>query len=81
MRIIGITAKCSDMFTAHLFNNSTELGEEYHGCVPKFFPEEHYGDYIKFVIDIDTGKIINWNKPEQSDLDELFQLVPAEDEE
>lgn len=30
----------------------------------RFFPEQHYGDYLIFDIDIETGLIKNWVKPE-----------------
>ena len=78
MRTFAFTAKCSDMFFAHLWEDHKELGKEYEGYVPKFFPERG-GDYIRFEIDLDTGQIVNWNKPDQEDLDELFQLK-GEDE-
>lgn len=66
MRIITICAKCSDMFSASLNDNGKV--KNYYGYVPDFFPEEHYGDYIEFKIDIDTGKILNWKKPTIKDL-------------
>ena len=59
--IIKISAKCSDLFSASLFNeNGRQIGKEYQGYVPKFFPGEHYGDYIMLEIDTETGKILNW---------------------
>ena len=69
------------MFFAHLWEDHKELGKEYQGYVPKFFPGEHYGDCINFEIDLDTGQIVNWKKPDQQDLDELFQLKDEEGEE
>ena len=43
---------------------------EHDGYVPDFFPEEHYGDYIEFEIDIDTGQILNWKVPTKKELKE-----------
>lgn len=40
--------------------------------VPSFFPGEHYGDYLMLNIDIDTGMILNWKKPNPSMLIESF---------
>lgn len=66
MRILTISAKCSDMFSACFQDGETV--KNYQGYVPDFFPEEHYGDYVEFKIDIDTGKILNWKKPTAKDL-------------
>lgn len=70
--IIKMSAKCSDLFNASLIDNDKEIGE-YHGYVPKFFPEEHYGDYVRLDIDIETGKILNWKAPTQDELEEVFK--------
>lgn len=72
MRIISINAKCSDLFSASLTDNGVRVGE-YDGYVPKFFPGEHYGDYVELKIDIDTGKIINWKKPTKQQLEDTFK--------
>lgn len=67
-RHISVCAKCCDGFTANLLVNDEPQGY-YEGYVPKFFPGEHYGDYIELKIDIDTGQILNWRKPTKKDLD------------
>jgi hypothetical protein len=67
MKSISICVKCSDMFSAALRNNGKVVGQ-YEGYVPDFFPGEHYGDYVRLEIDVDTGRILNWNKPTVSDL-------------
>lgn len=66
-RVIQITAKCSDMFTARL-NEPGQPTREYNGYVPDFFPGEHWGDYVELSIDIDTGQILNWKKPTKAQL-------------
>lgn len=70
-KILSISAKCSDMFGATLFEEGKVIGE-YDGYVPKFFPADHFGDYVFLNIDIETGMIVNWNKPSDEDLAELF---------
>lgn len=65
-RILTICAKCSDMFSACLSENDQH--KNYDGHVPDFFPEEHNGDYVELKIDIDTGMILNWKKPNKKDL-------------
>lgn len=62
-----MSAKCSDMFNASLYEGSEYKGE-YDGYVPEFFPGQHYGDYVTFNIDIETGRILNWVKPSVKDL-------------
>lgn len=73
MKIITMSAKCSDLFDAYLLNDSKLLGE-YTGYVPDFFPGEHFGDYVIFDIDIETGKILNWKKPTNKQLKETFKV-------
>ena len=41
--------------------------------VPSFFPGQHYGDYLILNIDIDTGKITNWNQPTAEQLESLLE--------
>lgn len=66
MKTLKICAKCSDLFSASLEDGDSV--KNYEGYVPDFFPEEHWGDYVEFNIDIETGKILNWKKPTKADL-------------
>ena len=74
-RIMSIIAKCSDSFSASLHTDGKKVGE-YDGYVPIFMPGQLYGDYVQLKIDIDTGMIVNWNKPTQADLNKTFNLKP-----
>ncbi len=65
---ISISAKCSDMFSATL-----DDGRTYDGYVPKFFPGEHFGDYVELDIDLATGRILNWVAPTQDAIDKAFK--------
>jgi hypothetical protein len=61
------------MFGASLTDNGKDL--YYDGYVPKWFPNpnvQHYGDYVELSIDVETGKILNWKKPNQNQLKETF---------
>lgn len=69
-RILKVCAKCSDGFAATLEEDGKQTAE-HEGYVPKFFPEEHYGDYVELDIDIDTGMILNWKKPTKEELKQL----------
>ena len=59
-KTIEVCAKCSDMFSADLKDNSGKVLATYSGYVPGFFPDQHYGDYVMLNIDLNTGKILNW---------------------
>ena len=74
---IKINAKCADLFAATLHDKGRQIGEEYSGYVPEFFPGQHWGDYVELVIDVETGQILNWTKPSKEDL-EIFH--PKSDE-
>jgi len=78
MKVISISAKCSDLFFASLTENGKVLGE-YDGYVPDLMPGEHFGDYVKLKIDVSTGRILNWKKPSQIQLDETFRTVEFKD--
>ena len=76
MQVISINAKCSDLFSASLTKDGHHVGE-YDGYVPDFMPGQHYGDYVELQIDVDTGKILNWKKPSQAELNKVFKPVAA----
>lgn len=76
MKIISISAKCSDLFNATLLEDNKVLGE-YTGYVPDWFPGQHYGDYVELKIDVDTGLILNWKKPTKKDL-VMFDMNPVQ---
>lgn len=69
-RIMKINAKCSDLFCATFEVDKEQVGEITY--VPAFFPGKHFGDYVQLDIDIDTGNIVNWKKPTDEDIDNLF---------
>ena len=69
-RILKMCAKCRDMCAMVLEINGKNSGD-YDDYVPDFFPENHYGDYIEFHIDIDSGVIVNWKRPTKVQLKKL----------
>lgn len=46
-----------------------EIDEDY---VPSFFPGDHYGDYLILDIDLESGQITNWVKPQASEIEEII---------
>jgi len=67
-----MSAKCSDLCYLELYDDNGKSLGEYSDYVPDFFPGLHYGDYVMFEIDVDTGKILNWKKPTKKDIRETF---------
>lgn len=47
--------------------------------VPDFFPGQHHGDYLFLDIDLETGRIQNWQKPTPEELTRLYN-GPQDDE-
>ncbi|MFI5342832.1 MAG: hypothetical protein ACHQUC_01290 [Chlamydiales bacterium] len=71
-KIIEVHAKVCDSASYTLRDqdgNEISFKEDY---VPGFFPEEHYGDYLHFKIDIESGVIINWKKPTMEQIQEFL---------
>ena len=62
-KILNITAKVGDCFSASLYDEKGMLLKDYNGYVPGFMPGQHFGDYLMLEIDIDTGQIKNWKQP------------------
>lgn len=66
---LRIHCKVCDNFTAHVVDDQgRELGGQDDGYVPGFMPGDHYGDYLILNIDIDTGMITNWKRPDPKDV-------------
>ena len=74
MKLLKITAKCSDMFSAFLEEDGTRT-PAYDGYVPNFMPGNHYGDYVMLDIDAETGMILNWKKPSLEKIKEELRGV------
>ena len=76
VKTLKIHCKVSDRFSYSLEDISgNQLFDQCDDYVPDIMPGEHYGDYIILDIDIDTGQITNWVKP---DAERIEQIVKAE---
>lgn len=71
--------KVRDSFNAGVFDSEGEAVGEYEGYVPGFFPGEHYGDYLQLHINIETGQITNWRKPNAEQLEALLSGEVGDD--
>lgn len=72
MKVISISAKCSDLFSAVLEQDGRFVGE-YHGYVPEWIGDNGSEDYVEMTIDVETGQIIGWQKPTDDDLISMFE--------
>ena len=70
---IAISAKCSDCFGATFSDAEGNEVAGYDGYVPKFFPGDHFGDYVELHIDLKTGKILNWEAPSLADINKTLK--------
>ena len=71
-RILSICLKVRDEFYADLLDSDGCTLKEYEGYVPKFMPGDHYCDYVKLDIDIDTGQITNWGSVSKEDIEQFI---------
>jgi hypothetical protein len=70
--IINVQAKVSDLGFYTLYSGDGKNLGEHDGYVPDFFPGDHYGDYLILDIDVESGRIVNWQTPWDKDLEETF---------
>ena len=47
--------------------------------VPSFFPDEHYGDYLILDIELESGRILNWKRPDELAVSEAFNLIERDE--
>jgi len=59
MRTLSINAKCSDMCALEFIDTEKDIKIEKHGYVPRNLGIGG-ADYICITIDMDSGKILNW---------------------
>jgi len=75
VKSILVHAKVCDSGTYALKDvNGKEVAvrEDY---VPSFFPDDHYGDYLVLDIDLESGQILNWKRPDELSVSEAFNLI------
>jgi hypothetical protein len=78
-KTISIYCKVCDNFTASIRDQDGEtIFEQEDGYVWDIMPGDHHGDYLILDIDIDSGRINNWQKPSAED---VMWLINREGEE
>jgi hypothetical protein len=60
MRTIHIQGKCNDLCLTEFFNGNDSYTDN--GYPPEI-KGLSWGDYIDITVDLDTGKILNWQVP------------------
>ena len=78
-KTLKLNMKVCDQFRARLYDQDDMFIGEYEGYVPAFMPGQHFGDYLRLDINIDTGQITNWVKPEPELVEEIFCKQEEED--
>ena len=68
VKIISVSAKCSDMCSLQYKRADGTTYFEHDGYVPHFLGPSGYGDYVQLDIERDTGQILNWKRPTDKDL-------------
>lgn len=76
---ICIHLKVRDEFSCRIKDNQGNEVKDYEGYVPSFMPGEHYGDYVILDIDIETGRITNWDTLNIQNKMQTFLEVEEED--
>ena len=73
-KILKMFLKVSDRFCSQLLSDTGKvLVDQEEGYVPDFMPGSHFGDYVYLDIDIDTGQIVNWEKPTVAKLEQWIE--------
>jgi len=67
MRTLTIKAKCVDRCHIDFVDTEKQITNESDGYVPRNIGIGG-GDYIKLIIDVETGQILNWLVPENEDI-------------
>lgn len=79
-KTLKIHMKVVDTFEFELLDsNGKTIAEQDEGYVPSFMPDDHHGDYLILDIDVETGVVTNWLKP-QIFANELQDWLDARDE-
>jgi hypothetical protein len=68
-KTLKLHLKVCDSFYASMVDQHGDVLKDYEGYVPDFMPGDHYGDYVYLDIDLDTGKIINWEPPTRAEIE------------
>lgn len=61
-----ISGKVSDLFFMTIKDENGQVIADYDGYVPSFVPNDG-SDYIMMEIDIETGLILGWRNPAESE--------------
>jgi hypothetical protein len=77
-KFIEIHAKVCDSGTYTLVSADEKEIAERSDYVPRFFPEQHYGDYLILKVELETELIVNWKKPDPIEVAKAFGLLEEE---
>lgn len=73
-KTLKIHLKVRDEFCASLTDqDGEEIFVQEDGYVPSFMPGDHFGDYVILDIDMDTGQVVNWEKPDAEEIEKWIK--------
>ena len=68
-----IYLKLRDEFYCKLYDSNGNMIKDYEGYVPNEIVPGEFGDYLDLRIDINTGRILNWEVPDKEDLQDFIK--------
>lgn len=84
VKSVLVYCKIRDEGTYDLRGEEGKSIAQRHDYVPSFFPGDsdgssHYGDYLILDIELETGLVLNWKKPDPRDVAKAFKLTKEEE--
>lgn len=77
---LRIYCKVVDDFSASLVDqDGAEICSQHSDYVPSFMPGKHFGDYVILNIDMETGMVTNWKKPDPKEVAEWVAKCQREE--
>lgn len=76
---LSIDAKCSDRFSASLYDNDGNFLGDYSDYVPLGLGIGG-GDYLQMTINLETGQIENWNPTDDEEVKQILRIYDEDEE-
>ena len=76
VKTLKVCAKCCDMCSASLHDqDGAQIGEDWDNYVPMGMGLGKDGDYIQIDIDLETGRILNWDPPTKEAIEQFLETA------
>lgn len=77
---LSINAKCSDCFSASLYDNDGNFLGDYSDYVPRGLGIGG-GDYVQMTINLDNGQIEHWNPVDDEEVKQTLRIYNEDERE